>query len=168
MLLRQGYFWPNMKEDARKLVNICKSWQEHENVQRLPSEFTTSADYLISFVVWGIDLIGALPTAPGGHKYCIIAVDYFSKWVEAEPLTTIRSEQIRKFFWKNIIYRFRCPKVIVTNNSTQFTNSNFQEFSEKLGITLHFIPIVHPQSNGQVEVTNRTIKIRNKETSGQE
>lgn len=95
----------------------------------------------LSNPIWGIDLIGALLTAPVGYKYCVVAMDYFSKWVEAEPLTTITSEQIWKFVWKSIICRFGCPKVIVIDNGTQFTDSNFQDFIEELGITLHFAPV---------------------------
>lgn len=97
VLLRQGYFWFMMRTEAKNLVKRCKKCREHVQIQRLPLELITLADYLIPFAVWGIDLIGALPTTPGRLKYCVIAVDYFTKWVEAKTLAAITSENIQKF-----------------------------------------------------------------------
>lgn len=64
--------------------------------------------------------------APGGLRYCVVAVDYFFKWIEAEPLATIIANQIRKFVWKIIVCRFGCPRVIVADNETQFMDTGFQ------------------------------------------
>lgn len=86
ILLRQGYFWPIMRTEVKNLVKRCKKCQEHAHIQRLPSELVTLADYSIPFILCGIDLIGTLPIAPGGLKYCVVAVNYLTKWVDAEPL----------------------------------------------------------------------------------
>ncbi len=158
VILCQGYFWPTLRKDARQFVQKCDSCQRHANVQRLPSELITSAGYPCPFAVRGIDLIGPLLTAPGGVKFCVVAVDYFTKLVEAEPLTTISAKDIQKFIWKSIICRFGKPRVIVADNGSQFIDKGFQEFITDLGIKMHFAPVAHPQSNGQVEVSNRTIK----------
>ncbi|WP_271039623.1 reverse transcriptase domain-containing protein [Agrobacterium sp. ST15.13.040] len=158
VILRQGYFWPTLRKDARQFVQKCGSCQRHAKIQRIPSEMVTSADYPWPFAVWGIDLIGPLPTAPGGVKFCVVAVDYFSKWVEAEPLATISAKEVQKFVWKNIVCRFGIPRVLVADNGSQFIDKGFQEFISDLGIKMHFAPVAHPQSNGQVEVSNRTIK----------
>ena len=61
------------------------------------------------FAVWGIDLIGELPMARGGAKYVIMAVDYFTKWVKAEPMATITAAKVISFVTKNIIYRYGVP-----------------------------------------------------------
>lgn len=61
------------------------------------------------------------------------------------------------FVWKNIVYRFRVPEVLVIDNGTQFDGENFQSFYARVGICNHFSSPTHPQANGQVEVTNRTI-----------
>ena len=58
------------------------------------------------FAMWGIDLIGPMPTAPGGAKHAIVAVDYFTKWVEAESLVHITEANTTSFVKKNILYRF--------------------------------------------------------------
>uniref|UniRef100_UPI00200D0C82 integrase catalytic domain-containing protein n=1 Tax=Escherichia coli TaxID=562 RepID=UPI00200D0C82 len=93
----------------------------------------------------------------GGVKFCVVAVDYFSKWVEAEPLATISAKEVQKFVWKNIVCRFGIPRVLVADNGSQFIDKGFQEFISDLGIKMHFAPVAHSQSNGQLEVSNKTI-----------
>jgi hypothetical protein len=59
---------------------------------------------------WGLDLLGPLPPAQGNLKYVVVAVEYFSKWIETKPLATITSAIVQKFFWQNIVCRFDVPK----------------------------------------------------------
>ena len=65
---------------------------------------------------WGIDLVGPLPTAQDNYKYAAVAVEYFTKWIEAKPLINITSETIRKFFLQNIICRFGVLREITVDN----------------------------------------------------
>ena len=82
------------------------------------------------FAKWGIDLIGELPTAPRQYKHAIVAVDYFTKWVEAEPLAKITEANTTSFIWKNIVCRFGVPASIVTDNGKQFDNARLREMCE--------------------------------------
>ncbi|XP_012839245.1 PREDICTED: uncharacterized protein LOC105959647 [Erythranthe guttata] len=91
-LLSQGYYWPTIHEDTKRLVRRCKPCQEHANIPHLPAALMQPIDSPISFAQWGMDLVGPFPPATGGRKYLIVAVDYFTKWVEAEPLARIREE----------------------------------------------------------------------------
>ena len=75
----------------------------------------------------GIDLIDPLPTARAQAKFVIIAIDYFTKWVEAEPLSMITEAKCTNFIWRNIIYRFGVPHSIITNNGKQFDNLALRE-----------------------------------------
>ncbi|KAL0399747.1 UNVERIFIED_CONTAM: hypothetical protein Sradi_2318000 [Sesamum radiatum] len=109
------------------------------------------------FDQWGMDLIGKLPRATGQREYLIVAVDYFSKWVEAEPLSKISEKEIIKFVWRNIICRFGIPRAFVTDNGTQFQGKEFKRWCLELKIKQYFTSVGTPQSNGQTEVTNRTI-----------
>ena len=77
--------------------------------------------------------------------------------MEAEPLATITEKSIHTFMWKNIICRYGIPRVLVSNNGKQFDNSAFRNFCSELGIKNHYSSLAHPQANGQVEVTNRTL-----------
>ena len=63
-----------------------------------------------------MDLVGPMPTAQGGNKFTVVAIEYFTRWMEAKPLATITSETIKKFFWQNIICRFRVPSLLTVDN----------------------------------------------------
>ena len=66
-------------------------------------------------------------------------------------------EKHHNFVWRNIIYRYGIPRVLVSDNGKQFDNSAFRDFCSELGIRNHYSSLAHPQANGQVEVTNRTL-----------
>ncbi|XP_064941125.1 uncharacterized protein LOC135594645 [Musa acuminata AAA Group] len=106
---------------------------------------------------WGLDLLGPFPPASGQRKYIIVGVDYFTKWVEAEPLATTTEHQMEKFVWKNLVTRFGLPRAIVTDNGPQFAGTRFREFCAGHDIQLRFSSVAHPQTNGLAEVTNRSI-----------
>ena len=96
--------------------------------------------------------------ARGGAKYVIVVVDYFTKWVEAEPLATITSAKVASFVTKNIICRYGVPYIIITDNGMQFESAHFQNFCNQYGITKSFSAVAHPQANRQVEAVNKIIK----------
>jgi hypothetical protein len=106
---------------------------------------------------WGLDLLGPLPPAQGNLKYVVVAVEYFSKWIEVKPLATITSVTIQKFFWQNIVCRFSVPKAITVDNGTQFDAETFKDFCDRIGTKIHFASIRHPESNGMVERANDII-----------
>ena len=91
-------------------------------------------------------------------RYAIVAVDYFTKWVEAEPLATITEAKTSNFLWRNVICRFGIPYAIVTDNGRQFDNTKFRAMCHQLGIKNFFSSPAHPQANGQVESINKIIK----------
>ncbi|KAL0426453.1 UNVERIFIED_CONTAM: hypothetical protein Slati_2820100 [Sesamum latifolium] len=105
----------------------------------------------------GIDIVGPFPLAVGQRKFLLVAVDYFTKWVEAKPLARITEGKVTKFIWKNIIYRFGIPREIISDNGHQFQGRKIQEWCQGLRIKQRFTTVAHPQANGQVEVTNRIL-----------
>ena len=70
-----------------------------------------------TFAVWGLDMVGPLQKAPGGYTHLLVAIDKFSKWIEARLITQIKSEQVVLFF-TDIIHRFGVPNTIITDNGT--------------------------------------------------
>ena len=101
--------------------------------------------------------MGPFPTALRQLKFLVAGIDYFTKWVEAEPLAMITKNSIRSFVWRNIIYKYGIPRVLVSDNGKQFDNSAFRDFYSELGIKNHYSSPAQPQANGQVEVTNQTL-----------
>ena len=157
-VLRQGYYWPTMLKDATDLVKKCRICQEHPKISRLPSEPLTSVTSPWPFQQWGLDILGPLPMGKGQCKFIIVAVDYFTKWAEAELLATITEQKIRNFVWRAIICRFGVPRALVSDNGKQLDNAIFRDFCAELGIKNYYSSPAHPQSNGQAEVTIRTLK----------
>ena len=92
-------------------------------------------------------------------KFAIVAIDYFTKWLEAESLANITEMNTTKFLWKHIICRFKIPHSLVSDNGKQFDNQGLQNLCEDLGIKRHLSSVTHLQSNGQVEAVNKTIKL---------
>ena len=90
-------------------------------------------------------------------KFIVVGIDYFTIWVETEPLAKITEQNVKSFIWKNIICHFRIPRVLVLDNGQQFDNTPFREFCEQLGIKNHYSSPSHPQANGQAEIVNRSL-----------
>ena len=79
------------------------------------------------FTQWGIDSVGPLLTGWGQVKFAVVAMDYFTKWAEVEPLATITEKQMEKFVLKNIINRFGIPWILVNDNGQQFDTPVFRK-----------------------------------------
>ena len=90
-------------------------------------------------------------------KFLVVSIDYFTKWVEAKALVTIIEKNVRSFVWRNIICRYGIPRVLVLDNRKQFDNKSYRDFCSQLGIRNHYSLLAHPQANGQVNVTNRSL-----------
>ena len=147
-----------MLKDAMELVKKCKTCQEHAQISHLPSEPLTLITSPWPFKQWGLDILGPLPIGKSQCKFIVIGVDYFTKWAEAESLTTITKQKLRNFVWRSIICRFEIPRALVSDNGKQFDNPNFRDFCAELDIKNYYSSSAHPQSNGQAEITIRTLK----------
>ncbi|KAL0439108.1 UNVERIFIED_CONTAM: hypothetical protein Slati_2393800 [Sesamum latifolium] len=95
--LRAGYFWPTMKQDAIRLVSKCERCQKHSSLIHQPAEPLTTMLSPCPFTQWGMDIVGPFPLAAGQRKFLLVAIDYFTKWVEAEPLARITEGEVMKF-----------------------------------------------------------------------
>ncbi|GJU33089.1 reverse transcriptase domain-containing protein [Tanacetum coccineum] len=155
--IRQGYYWPTMHRDARNVTQKCDLCQVHALVSRRPKTLMTSIMAPWPFYQWGMDILGPLPQASGKLKFIIVAIDYFTKWIDAKPLARITGKDVKKFVWDNIVCRFGLPQIIVTDNGTQFVNDPFKGWCESLNIKQMNTAVSHPQANGLVERANRSL-----------
>nr|GEW30127.1 reverse transcriptase domain-containing protein [Tanacetum cinerariifolium] len=149
--LRIGYYWPTMHKDARTLTRACHDCQVYKPIPRNPQQKLTPIMSPWSFYKWGIDIAGPFPKGTEKVKFWIVAIDYFTKWIEAKPVATIIGNQIKNFMWDNIVYRFGLPGEIISDNGKQFRDDPFKDCCEKLCISQHFASVKHPQTNGLVE-----------------
>jgi transposase InsO family protein len=106
--------------------------------------------------MWGLDLVGPFKAAKGGFMHIFVAVDNFTKWIEAKPAASITATKAVEFV-SEIMYWFGVPNNIITDNGTQFTAREFRDFCDDVGTKVNYASVSHPQSNGQVERSNGMI-----------
>jgi hypothetical protein len=153
---RHGFYWPTALRDADLLVKHCNGCQRFSKHRHTPTAALKTIPLTWPFAVWGLNMVGPFKTAPGGLTHLLVAVDEFTKWIEAKPMKKLDSSSTIKFFNK-IIVRYGVPHIIITDNGTNFAKGFFAEFCGRKGIQLDLASVAHPQSNGQVEKANGLI-----------
>ena len=110
---------------------------------------------LIPFEKWGIDYVGEVhPKSSKGMAYIVVATEYLTKWAEAKAVKTNTAENAAIFIYENIIARFGCPKILVSDRGTHFLNNVIREMTERFQIDHRKTTPYHPQTNGQTERVN--------------
>ena len=104
-----------------------------------------------------MDILGPFPISSLGNRYLLVVTDCFTKWVEALPLSNMRTKTIAKVFVREIVCRYRVPLEVHTDQGRNFDSKLIKELSQLLGIRETRATPLHPQSNGQIERQNRTI-----------
>nr|GFA24123.1 reverse transcriptase domain-containing protein [Tanacetum cinerariifolium] len=151
-----GFFWPTIYKDAHDFVKNCDSCQRQGKISQRDDMPQNSIQVYEIFDVWGIDFMGPFSSSRG-NKYILVAVDYFSKWVEAKALPTNDAQVVCKFL-KSLFARFCSPRAIISDRKTHFCNDQFAKVMLKYGVTHRLSTVYHPQTSRQVEVSNRGLK----------
>ncbi|GJV49556.1 reverse transcriptase domain-containing protein [Tanacetum coccineum] len=148
-----GFFWPTIYKDAYEFVKTCDACQKQGKISQRDEMPQNAIQVCEIFDLWGIDFMGPFPSSRG-NKYILVAVDYLSKWVEAKALPTNDARVVVKFL-KSLFSRFGAPRAIISDRGTHFCNDKFDKVMSKYGVTHRLSTPYHPQTSGQVEVTNR-------------
>ena len=146
-ILRQGYYWPSLREDVREFVVRCDECQRFANIPRKPAVEQRPSLVSCPFDRWGLDIVGPFPKGTAQKKFLLVAIEYFSKWVEAETLASITEARVMDFIWRNIVCHFGVPWVFVMDNSWQFSGKRMKEWCEEMGIERRFTSVGYPQAN---------------------
>ena len=88
-VVRAGYYWPTIQANAKAYVKVCDQCQHFNNIPRQPSEYLNPMMAPWPFTQWGLDILGPFPLRIRQMKFLVVGIDYFTKWVEAEPLAKI-------------------------------------------------------------------------------
>ncbi|XP_052728311.1 uncharacterized protein LOC108320289 [Vigna angularis] len=158
-ILRAGYFWLTMENDCCTHVRRCEKCQMHaDNINMSPMTLNVlSAPW--PFSMWGIDVIGAIePKASNGHRFILVAIDYFTKWVEAVSYANVTRKVVTRFIKKELICRYGLPNKIITDNATNLNNRMMAELCEEFKIHHLNSSPYRPKMNGAVEAANKNIK----------
>ncbi|XP_021739510.1 uncharacterized protein K02A2.6-like [Chenopodium quinoa] len=135
----------------------CDSCRRSGNILRRHEMPQTGILEVEIFDVQGIDYMGPFPSS-NGNCYILVAVDYVSKWVEAIASPTNDAKVVIKLFKKIIFPRFGFPRAIISDGGTHFHERQLDNLLKKYGVYHRTGLSYHPQTSGQVEVSNREIK----------
>ncbi|GKB03030.1 reverse transcriptase domain-containing protein [Tanacetum coccineum] len=154
------YFWDDpylFWICADQIIRRCVHGQEASDILKACHEGPTGGHHGANLTAKkGINFMGPFPSSRG-NKYILVAVDYLSKWVEAKALPTNDARVVVKFL-KSLFARFGTPRAIISDRVTHFCNDKFAKVMFKYGVTHHLATAYHPQTSGQVEVSNRGLK----------
>lgn len=156
-VLQSGFYWPNVFKDAFRFCSSCDKCQRTGNISSRHQMPLQNIQVVELFDVWGIDFMGPFPNS-FGYLYILVGVDYVSKWVEAVPSKANDHKVVVKFLQDNIFTRFGTPRAIISDGGSHFNNHAFASLMKKYGITHKVGTPYHPQTSGQVEISNREIK----------
>jgi hypothetical protein len=157
-ILRASYFWPTLfadAEDHAKKCDACQRYARNDLHMNLPLNPSLS---LAPFEKWGIDYIGQIsPASSRRNEYIIIATEYLTKWAEAKAVKKADAKQTAIFLYENIISRFGCPKILISDRDSHFLNPVIREMTQLFQINHRKTTPYHPQTNGQTERVNQTL-----------
>ena len=108
-----------MQKDDQTYVKACNKCQRFSNIIRQLTKELTPMTVPWPFTQWGVDIMGPFPIVMRRLKFLIVSIDYFTKWVEAKALATVTEKNVRGFVWRNIVYRYGIPRVLVSSNENQ-------------------------------------------------
>jgi len=157
-IITLGYYWITMEKDCFEYAKKCDTCQRNANLQHIPPSLLYTFTSPWPFSTWGIDIIGKItPPGQGGHEFILVAIDYFTKWVEAASYATLQAKHVAKFIETNIICRFGIPHEIISDNGTHFQRE-CADLLERYKIQHHRSSPYRPQTNGAVEAANKNVK----------
>ena len=156
-LITAKYFWPGMNKDINTWSKCCIPCQKSKVTRHTKSPIGEFSIPKGRFDQVHIDLVGPLPQSRG-YTYLLTMIDRFSRWVEAVPIKNINASTVAEKFITIWISRFGVPRIVTTDQGTQFESRLFKELLNLLGNHKIRTTTYHPQSNGMVERFHRHLK----------
>ena len=155
--LTQDYWWPSMQKFSQEYVKKCDQCQRFTSNIHQPRGVLNPLSSPWPFAQWGLDIVRPFPKVTGSQRYLLVATNYFTKCVEAEPLANIRDQDVKRFKWQNIVTRFGVSNTLISDNGLQFNSKAFRRYCCNLRIKNRYSTPLYPQSNGQAEAKNKVI-----------
>nr|AAX94884.1 retrotransposon protein, putative, unclassified [Oryza sativa Japonica Group]AAX94911.1 retrotransposon protein, putative, unclassified [Oryza sativa Japonica Group]ABA92939.1 retrotransposon protein, putative, unclassified [Oryza sativa Japonica Group] len=147
-----------MTADDWRYYKGCQDCQKFRAIQRAPASAMNPIIKPWPFRGWEIDMISMInPPSSKGHKFILVATDYFTKWVEAIPLKKVDSGDAIQFVQEHIIYRFGIPQTITTDQGSIFVSDEFVQFVDSVGIKFLNSSPYYAQANGYAEASNKSL-----------
>ncbi|XP_017984296.1 PREDICTED: uncharacterized protein LOC108663596 [Theobroma cacao] len=158
-IMRADYYWLMLESNCINFAQKCHKCQVYANRIHAPPVPLHVFTAPWPFSMWGMDAIGLItPKAYNGHRFILVAIDYFMKWVEAASYANVTQKVVCRFIQREIICRYELPKRIITDNASNLNGAMVKEVCAKFKIKHHNWTTYRPKMNGAVEVVNKNIK----------
>ena len=155
--ISQRFVWPGIRKDVHHWTQACQQCQRSKTSRHVHSPLGNFTLPEARFLHVHLDIIGPLPSSDG-YRYCLTAVDRFTRWPEATPLADITAETVARAFLAIWIARYGCPLLLTTDQGRQFEARLFRALLLLCGTKLQHTTAYHPAANGMVERMHRTLK----------
>lgn len=155
-VLASGFYWPTMFQDAHNVVQRCEKCQRAGNLSQRDEIPQNLIQFYKVFDVWGINFMGPFPSS-NRNKYILVTVDYISKWVKAQALLSNDARTV-VIFLRWLLAWFGTLRIIISDRGTHFCNAQLEKILKRFGVHHRLANQYHPQTSGQVKVTNRELK----------
>ncbi|RDY14324.1 Retrovirus-related Pol polyprotein, partial [Mucuna pruriens] len=158
-ILRAGYYWSKMESDCCQHVKRCMKCQMYVDNIHIAHTALHNLTSPWPFSMWGLDMICPIkPKASNGHKFIMVVIDCFTKWVEATLYANVTKSVLIKFIKKEIICHYGLLARIITDNGTNLNNKMMTKLCEQFKIKHHNSTPYHPKMNGAVEAANKNME----------
>jgi transposase InsO family protein len=158
LLHRAGFYWPTVMTDYFRYYKGCEECQRFGNIQLVPATMLHPIIKLWPFHGWGLDFIGQIhPPSSEGHRFVLVATNYFTKWTEAVRLKNMTHKEVIEFITEHIIHRLGIPQTLTTDQGTSFMSKEVRDFAELYKIKLLKSSLYYAQANDQAKSSNKTL-----------
>jgi len=156
--LREYYWFPKMRTTVEAHIRECGSCQTRKN-PKIPLRVPLRNQYANEpWEIVSIDFQGPLTESDEGFRHILVLTDFFSKWTEITPTKDQLATTVAQIYVEKIFCRYGASRVLLSDCAKNFLSEVLREVNELLGVTHNRTSPYRPQTNGLVEVTNRTIK----------
>lgn len=155
--LARWCYWPGMYRDVKNYVKNCEICQRTKVLQQSPAGVMRDRGIYEPWAVVAADIMGPFPRSKNGNQYLLVFQDLFTRWCEIEALRKATGKKIAEVFEKRVVNRWGAPRVLFSDNGTEFVNKSVRDFVEGRDIMTLTTPPYTPRCN-PVERANRVLK----------
>ena len=155
--VQRCFYWPGQRRDVEDWCRSCSKCIARKLPVRphhAPMQIETAGKPLQRV---SMDILGPLPETKRQNRYILVIGDYFTKWMEALPMSNMEAQTVARLFVNHFVTRFGSPEYLHTDQGRNFESTLVKEVCKILGIEKTRTTPYHPQSNGMVERFNRTL-----------